>query len=97
MNQACFECDYKQVDKVAQLVQMDEMEKSALKKEVQAYLKQCDMQQSNPAIMAEIWSLILTLNGSTSQIPMLRSNMSITRRCWRGLPEISSSYRTGSE
>lgn len=58
MNQACFECDYKQVDKVAQLVQMDEMEKSALKKEVQAYLKQCDMQQSNPAIMAEIWSLI---------------------------------------
>ena len=39
MNQACFECDYKQVDKVAQLVQMDEMEKSALKKEVQAYLR----------------------------------------------------------
>lgn len=58
MNQACFQCDFKQIDKVASLTKLDQCQIDQLKSRVRTYLDHCDMSQSNPAIMADVWAII---------------------------------------
>lgn len=60
MHQNCFHCDLKQVDKVSQLLDLSPETTALLKRKVQNYLAQCDMNQTNPQIMVEVWKIIET-------------------------------------
>lgn len=88
MNQACFQCDLKQVEKVASLVNLDKSQFNILKSTVQTYLDHCDMSKSNPAIMADVWAIITTIIQNPDPYAALKQRYNLKILEW--VPDIKA-------
>ena len=73
MHRDCFQCDLKQVNKISQLLSLDKKVEDQLYQDVQAYLDTCDMQKTNPEIMAELWQIMAKRTNQENPYKELKS------------------------
>lgn len=64
MQEECKACDLKQVDKIADIMELEHKTAESLKQNVKEFLKTADMSRTNPEIMGEVFGLICRAAGN---------------------------------
>lgn len=73
MHKDCFECNLKQIDKLSQCININDDLKKQLIEVIQDYHQHCDMSQTNPEIMGDIWQRIQPLLKTDNPYRTLKS------------------------